>query len=139
MKTYTEQEVEQLLKTQRGNCWVALNYLTKDRQLLDPVINAPEPGSWRNKKKYFAVFGHSVILDLEAIPKEFDAESFRSQISNMGLIPVDLSTALPFTETKIEISKETVAFVKNTCNIERDNYGEDTYVMNNSRFKIVEE
>lgn len=49
---YTEKEVEKLLSGQRGNCWVALNRLTKDDNLLKSVLDAPEPGQWREKVLY---------------------------------------------------------------------------------------
>jgi hypothetical protein len=56
MKTYTEEEVTNLLTTQRENCWVALHRLTNDKSMLDVVITAPEPGMWRVKKEYTAIF-----------------------------------------------------------------------------------
>ena len=40
---------------------------------------------------------------------------------------------------KIPISKETKDFLERHCNIERNVVGEDTYLLNNLRFKIVEE
>lgn len=43
---FTEDEVRELLRIQRENCWVALYSVTKDKNLLDKVLNAPEPGSF---------------------------------------------------------------------------------------------
>lgn len=46
---YTEQEVAELLHTQRGNCYVAILSKTKDEDLAKVAGNAPEPngGKWR--------------------------------------------------------------------------------------------
>ena len=47
MKTYTEKEVEKLLETQRGNCYVAVYNATQDQSLSQIASSAPEPGQWR--------------------------------------------------------------------------------------------
>lgn len=44
---YTEEEVERLLITQRGNCYVAILSATKDQKLAELASKAPEPWSWR--------------------------------------------------------------------------------------------
>ena len=44
---YTEEEVERLLITQRGNCYVAILSATKDQTLAELASKAPEPWSWR--------------------------------------------------------------------------------------------
>lgn len=48
-KLYTENEVEELLSTQRGNCYVAILTETKDENLAKIANSAPEPsgGKWR--------------------------------------------------------------------------------------------
>jgi hypothetical protein len=40
---YTEKEVEELLITQRGNCYVAILSATKDQKLATLASNVPEP------------------------------------------------------------------------------------------------
>ena len=49
--TYTEKEVDELLKTQRGNCYVAILTETRDKDLASIASKAPEPsgGKWRKK------------------------------------------------------------------------------------------
>ena len=43
-KLYTEQEVKDLLETQRGNCYVALLSHTKNEDIASVALGAPEPG-----------------------------------------------------------------------------------------------
>lgn len=47
--TYTEKEVEELLKTQRGNCYVAILSKTENEEFAKVANSAPEPsgGKWR--------------------------------------------------------------------------------------------
>lgn len=140
MKTYTEQEVDDLLKSQRDNCWVALQYSTQDNTLLSSVINAPAPGGWRNKKQFFIVFGGIFTYDVSDIPVG-DRIDWVEKMRDIALLPLEQTKGNPAKniETKVEISKETAEFLKQNCNIERNNYGEDTYILNNLRFKIIEE
>lgn len=51
LNTYTEKEVDELLKTQRGNCYVAILTETRDKDLASIASKAPEPsgGKWREK------------------------------------------------------------------------------------------
>jgi hypothetical protein len=46
---YTEEEVEELLKIQRGNCYVAILTKTRDENLATIAGSSPEPsgGKWR--------------------------------------------------------------------------------------------
>ncbi len=46
---YTEKEVEELLQTQRGNCYVAILSATRNENLAIIANLAPEPsgGEWR--------------------------------------------------------------------------------------------
>jgi hypothetical protein len=50
-KLYTEQEVIDLLETQRGNCYVAILTETKNDEIATISLTAPEPGgrngSWK--------------------------------------------------------------------------------------------
>ena len=142
MKTYTEEEVSKLLETQRENCWVASNFLTKDKEILKSVINAPEPGTWRDKKQYFAVFETMFWIDVEELPKKYQLEDLTEMIKDIGFLPLSFSAEKEIKTTepvKIPITKETKDFLETHCNIERNVVGEDTYVLNNLRFKIVEE
>ncbi len=54
-RSYSEEEVIDLLETQRGNSYVAILSATKDDELASIALRAPEPGgingSWKNKKK----------------------------------------------------------------------------------------
>lgn len=43
-KLYTEEEVSELLETQRGNCYVAILSKTNDDKIAAEAITAPEPG-----------------------------------------------------------------------------------------------
>ena len=47
---YTEEEVEGILATQRGNCFVAVLTKTKDRKIASLATKAPEPGLWRKEE-----------------------------------------------------------------------------------------
>jgi len=47
---YSEKEVEKLLETQRGNCYVAVLNKTKDEDIALVTITTPEPGHWRKPK-----------------------------------------------------------------------------------------
>lgn len=47
LTTYTEEEVSQLLETQRGNCYVAIYNRTTSEDLASVAGKAPEPGHWR--------------------------------------------------------------------------------------------
>ena len=53
-KTYSEQEVTDLLATQRENCYVAILGETRNEEIATIALNAPEPGgrngSWKNNK-----------------------------------------------------------------------------------------
>lgn len=52
--TYTEKEVDELLSTQRGNCYVAILTETRDKDLASIASKAPEPsgGKWRKWKNF---------------------------------------------------------------------------------------
>lgn len=134
MKTYTEEEVKKLLETQRGNCWVALNKYSKDDVLLEAVSRAPEPGMWREKKEYYIEFEDNFLIDITALPEEINIERLSYEIKNTGLLPIESTT--PVEKLKVPISKETKDFLNFNCNIERNKYGESTYILNNLRFKI---
>lgn len=47
-KMYTEEEVKELLETQRGNSYVAVLYHTKNDDIATAALEAPEPvgGKW---------------------------------------------------------------------------------------------
>ena len=47
---YSEKEVEKILETQRGNCYVAVLNKTKDEDIALATITTPEPGHWRKVK-----------------------------------------------------------------------------------------
>jgi hypothetical protein len=53
-KLYTQEEVIDLLETQRGNCYVAILNETRNNKLASIAATAPEPGgrngSWKNNK-----------------------------------------------------------------------------------------
>ena len=44
---YTEDEVEKLLESQRGNCYVAVLNKTRDEDTALVTITTPEPGDWK--------------------------------------------------------------------------------------------
>jgi hypothetical protein len=48
-KSYTEKEVENLLMTQRENCYVSILSVTNDKKLAELAIKSPEPYDWRNQ------------------------------------------------------------------------------------------
>ena len=48
-KIYTEKEVENLLMTQRENCYVSILSVTNDKKLAELAIKSPEPCNWRNQ------------------------------------------------------------------------------------------
>lgn len=48
--TYSQKEVEKLLETQRENCYVAIYSHTKNKEILDSCISAPEPGNWKKEQ-----------------------------------------------------------------------------------------
>jgi len=50
-RMYSEQEVINLLETQRGNSYVAVLTATKNDELASIALNAPEPGGIKQFKK----------------------------------------------------------------------------------------
>ena len=50
---YTQEEVERLLETQRGNCYVSVLGKCGDEEIASACIKAPEPGGdqWKKSKK----------------------------------------------------------------------------------------
>jgi hypothetical protein len=49
-RMYSEEEVINLLETQRGNCYVAVLSATKNDELASIALNAPEPGGMKKLK-----------------------------------------------------------------------------------------
>jgi len=47
---YSEKQVEKILETQRGNCYVAVLNKTRDEELAVVAGSSPEPGHWRKTK-----------------------------------------------------------------------------------------
>ena len=43
-RSYSEEEVKELLETQRGNCYVAVLMKTKNDEIASIALTAPEPG-----------------------------------------------------------------------------------------------
>jgi len=62
MKLYTQKKVKELLESQRGNCYVAVFNVTKDKEIASASVNAPLPGG-DNFDDYFGI-------DPEALFKE---------------------------------------------------------------------
>ena len=52
MKLYTQKQVEELLETQRGNCYVAVLGETKDTKIAGMALLAPLPGGDKFEKYY---------------------------------------------------------------------------------------
>lgn len=52
-RMYSEEEVRELLLTQRGNCYVAILTKTKDIELASLAMSAPEPSGKNGWKKQF--------------------------------------------------------------------------------------
>lgn len=48
--TYSQKEVEQLLTTQRKNCYVAVYAHTKQEKILESCISAPQPYNWKKEQ-----------------------------------------------------------------------------------------
>jgi len=139
MKTYTEEEVEDLLSTQKENCYTAIFAQTQDEGLLEKVLCAPEPGGWRKKKKHFAMIkcGIEYAPYIPTIDADFDMAKLFEFTNNLQFTPID-PTPKEDPTALVEISKETVDFLKMNCNVERESYGENTYILNNLRFKLIE-
>jgi len=49
-RMYTQDEVKELLSTQRGNCYVAVLNQCRDEKIALAAVQAPEPGGDRWKK-----------------------------------------------------------------------------------------
>lgn len=136
MNTYTEKEVKGLLETQRGNCWVALSKVSKNADLLTPVIEAPEPGQWKeNRKQYFLI-----MEDQYDIPeqKELSEQEILDLIKQTTTFtPIDPSP--PFRmNLEVQVTKETKEFLENTCNVEISSNGKRLYVLNELKFQIID-
>lgn len=88
--------------------------------------------------KYFAVFEKMISVDLEGLPDtNFSWEEWNRQLSYMPLtFSEETETTVQY---RVSITKETKEFLQAHCNIERNVVGEDTFVLNNLRFKIIEE
>ena len=52
MKLYTQKQVEELLETQRGNCYVAVLGETKDTKIASLATKAPLPGGDKFERYY---------------------------------------------------------------------------------------
>jgi hypothetical protein len=52
MKLYTEKQVKDLLKTQRGNCYVAVLNVTKDTEIASLASGAPQPAGEQFDQMY---------------------------------------------------------------------------------------
>lgn len=50
---YSEEEVEKILESQRGNSYVAVLNKTRDEELAVVAGSAPEPGHWRKSERDF--------------------------------------------------------------------------------------
>jgi ethanolamine utilization cobalamin adenosyltransferase len=84
-----------------------------------------------------------VWIDLKALPDNStswkDIEEVMKQVNSLSLTFSAEKEIKPIEAVKISISKETKYFLERHCNIERNVVGEDIYVLNNLRFKIIEE
>ena len=49
-ETYTKEEVEEILKTQRGNCYVRILSKTNDTELAMECVKVPAPPPFKNKR-----------------------------------------------------------------------------------------
>ena len=49
-ETYTKEEVEEILKTQRGNCYVRILSKTNDTELAMECVKAPAPPPFKNRR-----------------------------------------------------------------------------------------
>jgi hypothetical protein len=47
-ETYTKEEVEEILKTQRGNCYVQIYNKTLDKELSMLCVKSPAPPPFKN-------------------------------------------------------------------------------------------
>lgn len=72
MKLYTEKEVEELLQTQRGNCYVAVLSTTKDETIASLAGNAPEPGQWKEHKNATTKEFDDAVETLDELSKFLD-------------------------------------------------------------------
>lgn len=50
---YSEEEVEKILESQRGNCYVSVFNKTKDDDIAILTITSPEPGDWKKSERDF--------------------------------------------------------------------------------------
>ena len=144
MKTYTEEEAlkliqfivsnEELENTSSIHISTAKRYLENFNELQDDYIEEP---------KYFAVFDTLFQVDLSSLPENtVFMEDITETMKQINFLPLTFSAEKeirPIEAIKIPISKETKDFLERHCNIERNVVGEDTYVLNNLRFKIIEE
>jgi hypothetical protein len=65
MKLYTQKQVEELLETQRGNCYVAVLNVTKDTEIASLASKAPLPGG-DDFDKYYGIDPEDLLKeDLE--------------------------------------------------------------------------
>jgi hypothetical protein len=72
MKVFTEKEVEELLQTQKGNCYVAILSETKDETIASLATSAPEPGQWRERKNGTTKEFDNVVETLDELSKFLD-------------------------------------------------------------------
>lgn len=62
MKLYTEQQVKELLDTQKGNCYVAVLNETKDTEIASLATKAPLPGG-DDFDKYYGIDPESLLKE----------------------------------------------------------------------------
>lgn len=75
MKTYTEKEVEKLLETQRGNCYVAVYNATQDQSLARIASSAPEPGQWRKSGRDKEILKQLINQAYENYSEEYEKDN----------------------------------------------------------------
>jgi hypothetical protein len=140
MKTYTKREVleliqfivshEELENTSSVHISTAEVFLKQFDSLQIDYIEEP---------KYKMVFENNFIIDIDAIPNNFEGLDWKRNLEKLqatSLVFCGEKEIKPIESVKIEITKEVKEFIERNCNIERNNYGEDTYVLNSLRFKI---
>jgi hypothetical protein len=82
MKLFTEKQVQELLKTQRGNCYVAVLNVTKDTEIASLASGAPQPAGDQFDQMYGIDVTQLIHEDLEDKELQGNYDSFKRNLDS---------------------------------------------------------
>jgi hypothetical protein len=98
-------------------------------------------GKMKTKKNYYMWFENQYVPETVPEQKDFTNDEINNILKEIANSPIVFTEPVEKfrMNLQVEISKEIADFLKQVCDIERINFGEDTYILNKIRFKIWKE